>query len=734
MENISVQDSDFIGKKFIPDEFLPAGEDEDYLRSMQNPRPGVIWRKLEREEIERLELNNNTCGDWSRILVSDRLDTRRIRNCNFYGHVRIGRIGDTVLEHNGLQVPSGITDSTVVSCDIGDDTAVHGVHYLARYIIGDRCILFNIGEMITSDCARFGNGILKQGESEDSRDRLNIINETGSRSVLPFDGITPADAYIWAKYRDDARLQEKLKEMTQNNFDDRRGFYGSVGEQCIIKHTRIIRDLKAGSHCIIKGTNSLCNLTVNSGEPEPTEIGEGVELENGIVGYGCRILSGSKAAHFVLGNNCTLKYGARLTHTFLGDNSTISCCEVQNNLIFPAHEQHHNNSFLIASLLMGQSNLAAGATIGSNHNSRSNDGEVVAGRGFWPGLCTSIKHSCRFASFVLLSKGAYPEEMDIPLPLSLVSNNESKDRLEVMPAFWWMYNMYALARNAWKFSDRDKRKNGVQNIEFDWLAPDTVEEMIEARRLLEIWTAKASLRKKRISPDKKKEAELVRIGKKILAGSEKQAGSLEVLGEGTERSNRKTVILKTFRAYHAYGDMILHYAVKNLMDFLRSNPDHDFGKMCAVLKNKRTAEWINLGGQPVTEKDLDRLRADIASGALGTWEDVHKRYEILWNQYPQEKYEHAFACLCELLETDTPAAKQWADALKESVRIQEFIRDQVYITRKKDFENGFRQNTYRNEAEMTAAIGTPDGNAFIGKVRNETDAYIRMVDEIRKRA
>ena len=87
-----------------------------------------------------------------------------------------------------------------------------------------------------------------------------------------------------------------------------------------------------------------------------------------------------------------------------------------NNLIFPAHEQHHNNSFLIASVVLGQSNMAAGATIGSNHNSRANDNEVQAGRGFWPGLCTSIKHSSRFASFVLLAKGDYPAELNIPLP------------------------------------------------------------------------------------------------------------------------------------------------------------------------------------------------------------------------------------------------------------------------------------------------------------------------------
>ena len=99
--------------------------------------------------------------------------------------------------------------------------------------------------------------------------------------------------------------------------------------------------------------NKLKNLTIRSSVVEPTQIGEGCELVNGIIGFGCRVFYGVKAIRFVLGNNSSLKYGARLIHSVLGDNSTISCCEVLNNLVFPAHEQHHNNSFLIATLVMG---------------------------------------------------------------------------------------------------------------------------------------------------------------------------------------------------------------------------------------------------------------------------------------------------------------------------------------------------------------------------------------------
>ena len=85
----------------------------------------------------------------------------------------------------------------------------------------------------------------------------------------------------------------------------------------------------------------------------------------------------------------------------------------------------------------------------------------------------------------------YPAELNIPLPFSLLNNNEKEGALEVIPAFWWMYNMYALARNSWKFQHRDSRKSKVQHIEFDYLAPDTAEEILEARELLALWTGQA---------------------------------------------------------------------------------------------------------------------------------------------------------------------------------------------------------------------------------------------------
>jgi hypothetical protein len=722
-----------LGRDFIAPPYLPEGRDEYYLRNMQSPAPAGGWRRLRADEIETLVKNDNMADNWDNLLVTNHFIAHSIKNCEFYGLVRIGRLEPAFLEYHDLQAPVGLTSSRIISCDIGDDVAIHNVRYLSHYIIGGNVMLLNVDEMAATNHAKFGNGIVKDGEAEDVRVWLDLVNEAGGRGVMPFDGMIAADAYLWAKYRDDPALAARLGEITQKSFDPRRGFYGTVGDGCVIKNCGIIKDVKIGPCTYIKGANKLKNLTINSSEDEPSQIGEGVELVNGIVGRGCHIFYGCKAVRFIMGDNSNLKYGARLIHSYMGDNSTVSCCELLNNLIFPAHEQHHNNSFLIAALVMGQSNIAAGATLGSNHNSRAPDGEVHAGRGFWPGLCVSVKHNCRFASFTLLAKADYPAELDVRLPFSLVASDVARDRLTILPAYWWLYNMYALARNTWKFQNRDKRRRKVQKIEFDSLAPDTAEEIFEALARLEEWTAKARLRSRGEPHEGKSAAELAALGRKLLSGPAAETDGLEVLAEGVENSARKVVVLKVRAAWHAYRQMLHHYAMKNLIAYMKENPSATLKDMTAALAGKRQRQWANLGGQLVLADDLAQLKADIKDGKLQTWTAIHEAYDRLWQKYPLDKQRHALATLLALLGAESLTPQAWAAALDEAVKIQQYVADQTYRSRKKDYDNPFRQMVYSTPEEMEAVLGTAEANSFVKQVRKETQALAEAVEAIRKR-
>lgn len=729
MERVTLLPPEALSDGWIDPKYIPVGENKYYIRNRQVKAPEGGWRHLRSDEIERLVKNNNTASSWDTVWVTDRFEPRMIKDNKFYGTVRIGCVSAGALQYHDLRLPVGITNSSIHSCDIGDDCAIHDVHYLSHYIIGNHCMLFNIQEMDTTDHAKFGNGIVKEGEPEEVRVRIQIMNETGVRSVMPFDGMITADAYLWGKYVDDRLLQQRLADITQRTVDFHRGYYGEIGERCVIKNSSIIKDVKIGTDCYIKGASKLKNITINSSVKEPSQIGENVILVNGIVGYGCRIFYSCTAVKFILGNNSNLKYGARLIDSIMGDNSTISCCEVLNNLIFPAHEQHHNNSFLIASVIMGQSNMAAGATVGSNHNSRTNDGEIVAGRGFWPGLCSSVKHSSRFASFTLLAKGDYPVEMDIPLPFSLINNNVTDNCLEVIPAYWWLYNMYALARNSWKYQARDRRQTKVQNIEFETFAPDTMNEALTARHLLELWVGKAFYGDEQVAVNND---ELSAKGRQLLSGDRKVVDVLTVLGEGMEKSKRPVHILKVYDAYHAYGDMLVHYAMKNLLAQIDSKDSADFIKDikgCAA-STSHTA-WVNLGGQLVMADDLDALRTDICEGKLDSWKAIHERYNELWSRYPEDKLNHAVHCLCDVMGVKVITPDTWLQALAYGERIQRRIAEQVYMSRKKDHDNVFRACTCRNDEELKAVFGDVDENSFVRQMREECNANLAKIDRLR---
>ncbi|HJW16384.1 MAG TPA: DUF4954 family protein [Flavisolibacter sp.] len=713
-----------IGYNFIKEEFLPDGNDEYYLRNKQN-KSGINYRNLTAYEIEVLVRNNNTSDDWNKLHVSDAFTPELVKNCKFFGLVRIGKLEPISLEYHNVCMPVGLYNSTIISCDFGDNVVINNVNYISHYIIGNEVMISNVHELHVTDHAKFGNGILKQGEQENIRIWVEVCNENAGRQILPFNGMLPGDAYLWSKYRDDDQLMEKFKQLTEKQFDKLRGYYGKIGDRCVIKNTSIIKDVWIGSDAYIKGANKLKNLTINSNPNAQSQIGEGCELVNGIIDYGSRIFYGVKAVRFIMGSNSQLKYGARLINSFLGDNSTISCCEVLNSLIFPAHEQHHNNSFLCAALVMGQSNIAAGATIGSNHNSRAADGEFVSARGFWPGLCVSLKHNSKFATFTLLAKGDYPNELNIPLPFSLVSNDESNNRLIIMPAYWFMYNLYALARNESKYQNRDKRPEKIQNIEYNSLAPDSISEIFTALNWLRKLVAQsydASL-----SPDTVAEATLLHKGEAILTDPATDINNLEILAPDFENSSRPVVIVKAREAYNIYKQLISYYAAVVLLQYVEDNKFNSFQSFFNTLPSDPIRlSWVNVGGQLMPEPAVSTLLTEIKSDSIRSWEEVHKFYRTNGALYSEQKLQHAYACLLEIKKIKpqefTPIF--FKQILEEALISKEWMTENIYASRAKDYQNNFKKMVYDSDKEMDAVIGKLDENSFI-KLQNEELAAFR---------
>jgi hypothetical protein len=377
---------------------------------------------------------------------------------------------------------------------------------------------------------------------------------------------------------------------------------------------------------------------------------------------------------------------------------------------------------------MGQSNIAAGATIGSNHNSRSADGEILAGRGFWPGLCVSIKHNSVFASFTILAKGDYSNELKISLPFSLVSNDVTKDVLIIMPAYWFMYNMYALARNEWKYFDRDKRVEKIQHLEYSSLAPDTISEIFSSLQLLEELVGKAWA---------KQNAETItqidvlkQKGKELLLSNNAICDAVEVDGNVFENSKRKVVILKADKAYNTFIQLMNYYAATQIATFINENKIENYTQFTKQIPAAKQTEWLNIGGQLILKSDVEILKIKIKNNKIKTWDEVHLFYKNVAAKYNTDKLQHALYLLFELHQIKKIDANLIAILLKESIKTKEWITKNIETSRAKDYTNDFRKMVYDNNAEMNNVLGDIKDNSFIIQQKKEAKIFIKNINTV----
>lgn len=698
-------------------------------------------RHLTKAEIEILLKNNNKNEDetWNNFYVDageNCFDPNLIHLSFFSGFIVLGKLRRANLKYNDLELPCGIERSRIKDVVTGDDTVIRNVAYMSNYTIGNRVILFNVQELCCTNHSKFGIGIIKEGEPESHRIWIGVANENDGRKILPFEKMICADAYIWSHYRRDNELLDRFVELTEQGTSKKLDTRGFIDDDVVLKNSNIVKDTKIGKCAYIKGAQKLKNISILSSEQEPTQIGEGVEMVNGILGYGCRIFYQAIAVRFVIGRNCQIKYGARLLNSVLGDNSTVSCCEILNNLLFPFHEQHHNSSFLIATTIMGQSNIASGATIGSNHNSRSPDGEIFAKRGFWPGLCSDFKHNSKFASFTLVSKGSYQNELNITYPFSLVSQGQNGDpSIHIIPAWWFMYDMFAITRNNNKFIKRDKRVIKIQQIETDPMAPDTMQEILSALdRIIKLTAHYLKLNlPETFNGCGKNDDEKYQRAKDYLHQNPKAEFTL------TDPECQKkygAIIIKPAPAYKMYRKIVKYYATRTLIEYAESSGHESLSNelLKEIRKFPLYTEWENAGGQIIPSQKISELFSLIKTRSINNWDEVHNFYDECQAEYKKYKTRYAVYLLEQLYSRPIEifSSDLYNDIINDANIIATDIYNAALDSRRKDYTDFYRKMTYHDEEEMENVIGRIEDNEFLHSLKESTDNFTKKTKKFFK--
>ena len=712
-----------VARREMPDlkesgnENIFPGKNLSEIRKQQTGTRYKNARQLRSEEIEILKNNRCEADDWSIIYVTDPFDPSLIKRTVFKGIVRLGCFEKGIIKDREREYECGISDSLIISSDIGNYCAIHNNRYICAIITGNYVVLSDNNEIYTTEDAKFGNCILKDGEDKNSLRKINLVNEKGGRAVSAFNGITGAEIFLWIKKRESKEFISKLESFTCKSFDSKKGYYSFIDDHTVIKGTSLVRNVMTGRCCRIERASCVDDVFINSSALKPALVADNVILKRGIVGEGCRITNSSIAEDFILDPGSSLDMGARFIHSFLGSCSNVSCCEIISSFIFPCHQQHHNNSFLIASVVMGQSNIAAGVTFGSNHNSRANDCEMWAGRGFWPALCSSVKFNSKFASYCLLAKSDFPYELNIPLPFALVSNNVHENCLEILPAYWWLYNMYSLFRNYFKFLDRSAGLDSVKGVEFDFMAPDTAEEILFAVSFIN---------------------EIQKSKKQKTKNSKERY--IKIKSTGIENSKREIKILHPDKAKAAYLEMLAFYCGKVIFEFIGKEKAEE--NINLLLKSnyskEREKEWVNACGRLLPKKSIVNAE-NAVMGTSGTscqastcyhektseksekniesWEDLHDYFDKEFELYGSRKLFHALSVAMLLYKKEKPD-KDLLNKLKTDYeKLLKKIEQEIIKSRKKDYDDPFRKMVFSNKEEMDNVLGVLEKDSLLERFK-----------------
>jgi hypothetical protein len=292
--------------------------------------------------------------------------------------------------------------------------------------------------------------------------------------------------------------------------------------------------------------------------------------------------------------------------------------------------------------------------------------------------------------------------------------------------------MYALARNAWKYLDRDKRIDRKQHIEYDYLAPDSIADILTALPILEEAVGRAYVNSQSLKGYKTAE-DFRKTGAEQLALGNPELNTLEFTITGAERTSRKTVILKLPKAYRIYKNLVRHHAALNLMEWMEEQKIDTIEQFQSSLPARlQVEEWQNIGGQMIPKKEIQKLVKAITTGKIKNWDSVHHFYEEKGKEYAKEKAIHSFAALkvSEGIDLRKASKNTLIELLQEAVATKKWMADGIHGSRAKDYQNEFRKMVYENDAEMNKVLGALKSNSFINQEFKELKNFTSRVESV----
>jgi hypothetical protein len=431
--------------------------------------PDSVPRSLSDAEIRQLQELGNRADDWRTLRVCDPFDPQRIRGCRFHGQVALGRFTGAAAISDGVTLPTGVYDSTLIDCVVGDEALVQDVSLLANFVVARKAVLFDCGRVTSSPDARFGNGMV-----------LNVGPQMGGRRLPVFAEIAMDSA---ARCVSDLNFLDDHSRDVAAYAERAASPKGFIGENSRLLQVGRVERSYVGSGCRIDGASQIVDSTLLGGPDEVTSVAAGASVLHSIVQWGCDIGPGAVVERSLVMEHAHVGRQGKVAESVIGPNSAIAVGEVTSCLIGPFVGAHHQS--LLISLLwpLGRGNVAHGANVGSNHTTRCADQECWPGEGMFFGLGVNVKFPVNFsrAPFCVVAAGTNLPPQRVEFPFSLIAPPATpRSELplthnEIRPGWMLDQNLYALRRLEAKHESRNRaRRTG---FEFSVLRCQTVEHV-----------------------------------------------------------------------------------------------------------------------------------------------------------------------------------------------------------------------------------------------------------------
>lgn len=431
------------------------------------------YRSLTFEEIEILESNSCWAEDWSRVEVAeDGFQAKFFHRVMFYGDVQLGSVQKEVEITKGFVKHSGINDATLRNVTVGNDCLIEKVgNYINNYTIGDDCLISNISVMETTEGATYGEGNL-----------ISVLNEVGDGNVIFFHDLNSQFAAFMVKHFNDKDLKNAIRRLVKEEIARTNPERGTIGDNVKIVNTREITNTVIQDDCEISGASRLSDCTILSSEYASVYIGTGVICENSIISDGSSIVNSVKMQDCFVGEACQISNGFTASQSVFFANSFMSNGEACAAFCGPFCASHHKSSLLIGGMFSFYN--AGSGTNFSNHAYKMGPMHWgILERGTKTASGSYLLMPATIGTFSVCFGKLMHHPNTTALPFSYLI--AEADKMYLVPGR--NITTVGLYRDIRKWPKRDMRPQQTQKsiVNFDWLSPYSVGEILQGKKILE---------------------------------------------------------------------------------------------------------------------------------------------------------------------------------------------------------------------------------------------------------